>query len=153
MENPLPQPPGKSHDEAVTHALVVARLRALRTHLLALHKVLLDTERERYELDHGRIDGPHAALQLVMRDPFFQWLHPLLAMIVQVDERIADKAPITANAAEVFLDQARDLLQRNGDPAFTVEYHRALQESPDVVVAHAAVVKVLVNDPGAGSAG
>lgn len=137
----------EARDEAIAQALIVARLRALRTHLLALHKVLIDTERERYELDHGRIGSPQAALQLVMRDPWFQWLHPLLAVIVQVDERLAEKVPVTPGEADVFIEQTRSLIQRGtSDPAFAAEYRRSLQDTPDVVVAHARVVKVLAND-------
>lgn len=137
----------ESPDEVLARALRVARLRALRTHLLALHKVLIDTERERYELDHGRIESPQAALQLVMRDPWFQWLHPLLAVIVQIDERLADKVPVAGSEVEMFIAQARGLIQsESGDPVFTAEYRRALQDTPEVVVAHGRVVKVLAND-------
>lgn len=136
----------RSRAAALAQALIAARLRALRTHLLALHKVLIDTERERYELDHGRIESPHAALQLVLRDPWFQWLHPLLAVIVQIDGRLADKVPVTAAEADVFIEQARGLIQReSGDPVFAIEYRRSLQDTPEVVVAHARVVKVLTN--------
>lgn len=137
----------ESSDDALAQALIVARLRALRTHLLALHKVLIDTERERYELDHGRIASPQAALQLVMRDPWFQWLHPLLAVIVQIDERLADKVPVEQSEAEMFMAQARGLIQSESrDPGFAAEYRRSLQDTPEVVVAHGRVVKVLAND-------
>src|SRR5689334_21375811 len=58
----------------VARALAVARIRALRLGLLALHKTLIDSERRRYERDHGRIESPQAALRLLLEAPAFQWL-------------------------------------------------------------------------------
>jgi len=131
----------------VPGALAVARLRALRMALLVLHKALLDAERLRYERAHGRIESPHAALRLVLDDPFFRWLHPLAELIVQMDERLSDERPMEAIDVEAYVDRVRGLLQRDdGDERFRVNYHRSLQDSPDIVVAHAGVTKVLATD-------
>jgi hypothetical protein len=75
----------------LTAAMTVARLRALRTGVLALHKAALDAERARYEQAHGPIGGPQQVLRLVMDDPFFAWLRPLSDFVIQADIRLSDK--------------------------------------------------------------
>ena len=133
----------------IERALAMARVRALRAALLALHKTLLDTERRRYERAHGRVEGAPAVLRLVLEDPWFRWLSPLATTIVQMDERLAEEAPFDRTEADTFADGVRRLLHgQDADATFVVEYHRSLQATPDVVVAHARVMSLL---NGAGS--
>ena len=128
----------------IARALLVARLRALRMALLALHKALIDAERVRYERVNGRIENAQAALRLVLESAWFRWLHPLAELIVQMDERLSDEKPMQAIDVEAFVDRLRGLLQRDdGDEAFRREYHRSLQDAPDVVMEHARVTKLL----------
>jgi hypothetical protein len=131
---------------AIASALAVARLRALRVALLGLHKALIDSERVRYERVNGRIENAHAALRLVLESPWFRWLHPIAELIVQMDERLSDETPMHGIDVEAFVDRLRGLLQRDdGDEEFRREYHRTLQEAPDVVMEHARVTKILTD--------
>ena len=126
----------------VAHALAVARVRALRLSLFALHKALIDAERKRFERAHGRIESPHAALRLLLDDPSFRWLHPLAELIVQMDEHLAEDGKIDVPCAEAFRDRVRRLLQDDdGHDPFRAEYRRVLQEAPEAVIAHAEVTK------------
>jgi hypothetical protein len=130
--------------DGVTQALWVARMRAWRTALLGLHKVLLDSERRRYEQDRGRIQGPQHALQLAMHDPWFAWLRPLSELIVQLDERLAEPLPFQPGEVQNYAEQVRRLLQLDlGGPDFVREYRRSLQDLPDAVVAHGKVLGLL----------
>ena len=138
----------RSRESDVAAALAAARLRAVRLALLALHKTLLDAEQARYAAAHGPIDGPHQALLLVLRDPWFAWLRPITGLIVQADERLADDRPVQPDEAEAYAAQAVGLLQQGaGSADFRREYHRSLQELPEVVVAHARVVKLAQRAP------
>lgn len=129
---------------ALASAMAVARLRAVRLGLLHLHKMLLDAERERYVRERGPIDGPGHALKLVLNDPFFAWLRPLSSFVVQIDERLADNAPLAQTEAGALMDQARALLQGDGGGlSFHERYHHALQTLPEVVVAHGQVAGLL----------
>ena len=131
-----------SQDEMVAHALAVARVRALRLSLLALHKTLIDAERRRYERAHGRVESPHAALRLLLDHPSFQWLHPIAELIVQMDEHLAEDGVIDVARAEAFRDRVRGLLYDDGGhDGFRTEYRRVLQEAPEAVLAHAEVTK------------
>ncbi len=133
-----------NNDAEVVAALAAARLRAIRTALLALHKTLIDAERTRYGRAHGRpIESPHHALHLVLHDPWFAWLRPISELIVQADERLSDDRPVSADETESYAGEVLGLLQQEGGgPDFRREYHRSLQELPDAVVAHAKVLKL-----------
>ena len=134
----------ENQQAAVARALAVARVRALRLGLLALHKALIDAERRRYERDHGRIESPHAALRLVLEAPQFQWLHPLAELIVQMDEKLAEEDGVDVSTSETFVDRIRTLLQGDrGQERFRQEYQRTLQDAPEVVMAHADVLKII----------
>jgi len=120
------------------------RLVDLRHGLLRLHKVLLDSERLSYERMYGRIASRGQFFQLVVGDAWFAWLHRVSEMVVQIDEMLeADETATTIEVARV-IEQARTLLKPSEEGAgFAKRYYDALQRDPDVVLAHAAVKKLL----------
>ena len=130
----------------VADALAVARVRALRMALLALHKTLIDAERVSYERAHGRIESPHHALRLLMEDPWFAWLRPMAQLIVQIDERLAEKEPLTASEAAAFEEQIQRFVRADTTDPFGVSYQRVLQDAPAVVVAHGRVMSLLAGE-------
>ena len=123
----------------------LARLRAVRQALLKLHKTLLDAERWRYERVEGRIEGSGRLLHLLLHDPWFAWLRPLSAMVVQIDELLDAKEPQPeAPAPRALLSEVKALLTPTEEgESFQRQYHAALQDVPDVVLAHGEVVKLL----------
>lgn len=130
-----------SEDSQLAGALAAAKLRAIRTGLLALHKVVLDAERRRYERANGRIESAGRALQLVLSDPWFAWLRPIAELIVRADERLADDKPIRMEETDAYAAQVLALLQQDGGGgAFRDAYQRSLQEIPEIVIAHARVI-------------
>ena len=120
------------------------RLNALRTHLLALHKALLEDAKNQYEMDRGRVAGPGVLLQLVINDPWFAWLHQISEIIVRIDEMAAPDSTSTASDARALVDQIDKLLipSENGD-TFSRRYYEAIQRQPAVVLAHGDVRRVL----------
>ena len=121
------------------------RLVDLRHGLLRLHKALLDSERKTYEGNHGRrIASPSEFFQLVVGDDWFAWLHSVSELVVRIDEMLDADEPATAVDATRVIDQARTLLRPSEEGAgFGKHYYDALQRDPDVVLAHAAVKKLL----------
>jgi len=131
-------------DSPVPGAIAAARLRAMRMALLALHKTLLDYERLRYERAHGRIDTAGQALHLVMNDPWFAWLRPMSALVVQADETLDNDHGVSASDVAAFGAQIRDLLQGpGGGPDFQPAFQRVLQEAPEAVVAQGRLTAAL----------
>jgi hypothetical protein len=122
-----------------------AQLSAVRNHLLKLHKILLEIERQRYEKVNGRIDDMFQLLNLTINDPAFAWLRPLSALIVSIDEKMEDKdTPMTDESAKTLLREVRELVSPNqvGND-FQRNYHWSLQEYPDAVIAHGTTIKLL----------
>ena len=131
-------------EQAVAAAMQAARLRAMRTALLALHKAILDAERVRYERSRGKFTGAQHALRVIMEDPFFAWIRPLATLVVQADERLSEARPVDRAEVDAFAGQLRALLQSDdtaGD--FHYEYRRALQDVPEVVVMHGKLIALL----------
>jgi hypothetical protein len=116
----------------------------IRLGLLRVHKALLEDARIRYEREQGRIEGSGTLLQLVLNDPWFAWLHPLSGLVVQIDELLATDEPTVADG-EALLNQARGLMRpdENGE-GFARRYNRAIQDVPDVLIAHVALGKHLL---------
>ena len=122
----------------------VARLREVRLSLLHLHKTLLDYEREVYERLHDRVDNSYEMLRLVMHDPWFAWLHSVSELVVRIDEMLdADGTPTETDTDSV-INQARNLIVPSEiGSEFQQRYFAALQNSPDAVLAHADIVRIL----------
>src|SRR5215510_16607383 len=122
-------------------------LKDLRKGLLRLHKMLLDMERRGYERARGRIANSYEFLQLVLKDPWFDWLHRLSELIVQIDETldtIGSDTPATEEDAVALITRAKQLLAPGETGSeFQKNYFLALQQSPDVVLLHSEMTKLL----------
>ena len=122
-------------------------LKQLRQGLLRLHKTLLDLERRGYERARGRIGNSYEFLQLVLKDPWFDWLHRLSELIVQIDETLDARdaeTPATEEDAQALVVRAKNLLAPSETGSeFQKNYFLALQQSPDVVLLHAEMMRLL----------
>lgn len=119
-------------------------LKDLRHGLLRLHKTLLDSEQVTYERIHGRVESAGQLLQLVMGDPWFAWLRPLSHLVIRIDEMLEDEQESTPQDIVLVLSEVRGLLtpSEQGE-GFERNYYEALQRTPDVVLAHAHVKKLI----------
>ena len=138
MKRKNPTPPSPEHER------VRQRLSALRNALLVLHKALVDSERISYEQTVGPIRSPNHFLQLLTHDPWFAWLQPFSQLIVALDEALEEKESLTAAGADALVKQTGRLLaaSEKGE-GFSRHYFDALQRDPDVVLAHAEVLKLI----------
>ena len=114
-----------------------ARVAGVRLALLDLHKLLLDRERAIYEKSHEAIGSPGEFLSLVLENAQFVWLRKLSGVIVEMDELLSLRTKSGDTEAEAAIAGARGLLRlrENGDD-FESRYYAAVQESPDIVIAH-----------------
>jgi hypothetical protein len=127
------------------------RLRDLGARLLRLHRVLLDRERRAYENRHGAVPSLQL-LHLVLHDEQFTWLRSLSAMIANLDALVDADEPISPESVRSVFREAYRLLKSGGGGDFHDRYIVALQDSPDVIMAHAAVSRVLSDSgPGPGT--
>ena len=120
------------------------RLEEVRHALLTLHKTLVDSERVTYEKTVGAIGSPSQFLKLLTADPWFAWLQPLSQLIVSMDEALDAKEPLTEAVVAAAVKEANLLLAPSEiGEGFAHHYFDALQRDPDVVIAHADVMKLL----------
>ena len=122
----------------------------MRDGLLRLHKSLLDCERVAYERDVARITYAGQYLQLVLEDPWFQWLRELSQLLVLIDETLAQKDPPASDTdLERLLGQAQALLVPDEEGhGFARRYFEVLQRDPAAVLAHRDMLKVMSGQSG-----
>lgn len=124
------------------------RLDAISHALRPLHKALVDLVRDDYEKRQGRpVGGPVQLFQLLTRDPFFLWLHPMSALMAEIDELYDQKEPIEIDAVVAVRTTLESLVASRGQEpspdSFVSRYLEILQNEPDVVMLHARVRKAL----------
>ena len=119
------------------------RLNVLRSKLLALHKTLLDFEKASYERTHGEV-RPIDFLNHLMINPEFAWLRKISELIVWIDEILDPKVMTSDVERQNVMKQAQKLLTPSelGED-FERKYQNALQNEPDVVIAHQEVRNAL----------
>jgi hypothetical protein len=120
-----------------------ARLKALVKALRDLHRNLVQIVRTEYENTHITSVDAATLLQLLTRDPHFDWLHELSQFMVVVDE-LLDGPNVSDPDAQAILLQARTLLAPQGgnSSAFYQRYVTYLQHHPELTMSHAEVRKI-----------
>jgi len=121
-----------------------AALREISVALLPLHRRLIDEARSDYAFAYEqRITSPVHLLQMLKDDPFFAWLKPLTAVIVDIDEMVrTDFQPSDAEAIYHRLDALVGTAAAETD--FATHYREILQRDVNVAMAHAAVRQTLL---------
>jgi hypothetical protein len=135
---------GKADEPGARESEFREALTALREKLLVLHKAVIDSERIEYESSFGTIATPNQFLKLLINDPWFAWLQPFSAMVAAIDERLDNEEPLTNADLQQAKKRAYELLRASEEgEGFGRSYFESLQRTPDVVLAHAAVMKLL----------
>ncbi len=122
-------------------------LRALSARLLRLHAVLLERERRAWEARTGVPSASQELFRLLLEDPEFSWLRAISSLVAAIDERVDAEDPVPDTDVAAAWREAYRLLKSGDGGEFRVRYHAALQDSPDVVMAHADVSKLLRDAP------
>ena len=109
-------------------------LREVSQTLIPLHKGLIEAAKSDYAFAYEAETTPAQLLNLLQSDPFFAWLKPLTAIIVDVDEMVrtdfeaAQALAIASRLERLFAEQ---------------QYVEMLQREVDVAIAHAALRRTL----------
>ena len=114
--------------------------RRVRTALLELHRELLAAQRIQAERFSGRMSSSEV-LQAAADDLRFDWLRTLSGLVAELDDALSEEEDERVAAA---VEGARALLAPP-DPTtpFGARYLQALQDHPEVVMAHSAVTAAL----------
>jgi hypothetical protein len=124
--------------------LKLQRLREVRRGLLRLHKALLHSEREVYEQLYEPISSSGEFLRLAIEHEWFSWLRPMSQFIVQMDDVLTTKEPVSVSQVNQLLEESRQLLQAS-ETGTTPEqrYYDAIQRDPDIAFMHAELSQLL----------
>jgi len=118
----------------------------LRRKLLSLYSALIVAEQLTYEKIQGRVGSTDELIQLVLNDPWFTWLCPLLDLLLRIDQLLDDDAfDITRENVDHLVSEIHTLTRPSieGD-GFERAYYEALNRAPDVMLAHFQVKGVLM---------
>src|SRR5687767_4256494 len=116
-------------------------LRDLWKQLLPLHRALIDAAKSEYTASIAPVGGPTHLLQLLNDDPFFGWLKPLTAVIVEIDEM--SRTDFDSSQLEALLGRVRGIFSAGAESPFGSRYLPLLQRDVDAAIAHAAIRQIL----------
>jgi len=131
------------NDIQTNFEMKISLLKEARLQLLRLHKLLIDTERNRFETQNSQVSSGQF-LNLLVNEPNFQWLRKFSTLIVEIDEMLDLDDGYTENMIEKYLSQIRNLINfDSGDEEFEGKYKNSLQTNTDVAVKHSEIRKLL----------
>lgn len=113
-------------------------LRDVSKALLPLHRELIDAAKEDYAFAVSPVK-PAQLLQLLTDDPFFAWLKPVTALIVDIDEMA--RTDFEAADVAAIADRVDRLFGAKSDESFAAQYIPMLQRKVDIAIGHAALRK------------
>lgn len=112
-------------------------LRETSKALLPLHQALINVAKSDYAEITSMAASPTELVGLLMSDPFFAWLKPVTALIVDIDEMA--RVDFEASDVATIADRADKLFGASAESEFAEKYIPTLQRDVDVAVAHAAL--------------
>ena len=118
---------------------------SIRDSLVGLHGALIIAEQHTYERLSGPVPSVDVLLELLQKDPWFTWLHPIADLLVRIDQLLEDDiCEITDDNVAHLLAEIDELLHPSMEgEGFERAYYEALDRAPDVVLAHFRVRKLL----------
>ena len=118
---------------------------SMRDGLVRLHGALIIAEQQTYERLSGPVPSVDVLIDLLQKDPWFTWLHPIADLLVRMDHLLEDETyDITDENVAHLLREVDALLNPSVEgEGFERAYYEALDRAPDVVLAHFHVRKLL----------
>jgi hypothetical protein len=121
-----------------------AALRNISKQLIALHRHLIDAAKDDFAFATGSMPPPAELLQLLTSDPFFDWLKPVTALIIEIDEMA--RVDFETDAARALVGRVEGLIGTTSG-SFAEHYMPLLQREADITIAHAALRGALAKLP------
>ncbi len=109
-------------------------LREISRSLIPLHRQVIEVAKSDYAFAYGAVERPARLLELLQNDPFFDWIKPLTAIIVAIDEMTRTDFQ-TADGFGI----AEQLERLFADANFGAHYREILQRDVHVAMAHATL--------------
>jgi hypothetical protein len=125
---------------------------SLRRVLRDLHRALVARASRDYTWDHQRLwqPDPGELLQMLTKDPEFNWLRGLSELMVEIDTARDDEERRGKFAAGVRAAVERFIVppgEGHGQDEFAQRYWPYVQKDPNIAIAHAAVKQAVSRWP------
>jgi hypothetical protein len=117
-------------------------LREISRLLMPLHRTLIEAAKGDFAIAYEQVDKPSHLLQLLNEHPFFAWLKPMTALIVDIDEM--SRRDFEPKEFDEILKRVQSLIGTGAAAEFAEHYIPILQRDVDVAIAHAAVRQALM---------
>jgi len=111
-----------------------ASLREISKALIPLHRHLIEAAKSDYVFAYEVVDPPTQLVDRLQNDPFFAWLKPLTAVIVQIDEMV--RTDFESSDVAAIADRIEQSLRAQ-------QYVEMLQRDVDVASGHAALRRAM----------
>ena len=126
------------------YIMTIQNLTELRNILLALHKELLEYQKQIYEATVGPINSPNQYYNLVVNDSNFAWLRTLSALVISIDEALeAKQAPDVKTIRGIFSYTKKLLTATGFGDTFETHYVTAIQKNAHVSLMHGKIMQLL----------
>ena len=109
-------------------------LREISRALLPLHRKLIDAARSDYTFAYDKDASPSQLIDLLQNDPFFEWLRPFTAIIVDIDEMT--RTDFETSDVDAIVGRIEASLAEE-------HYVEMLQREVDIATGHATVRRAL----------
>ena len=119
-----------------------ATLRELSRLLMPLHRSLIEAARGDFAIAYEQVEKPSHLLQLLNDHPFFAWLKPMTALIVNIDEM--SRVDFDQEQYDQIVRRIESLIGTGDNSEFAQQYIPILQRDVDVAIAHAALRQALM---------
>ena len=118
---------------------------SIREGLVRLHGALIIAEQQTYERLSGPVSSVDVLIDLLQKDPWFTWLHPIADLLIRIDHLLDDETcDITDENVTHLMHEIDALLHPSVEgEGFERAYYEAMDRAPDVVLAHFRLRKLL----------
>jgi len=124
----------------------VLLLKNARLKVLALHKSLLDEERNSFEQLNGQITSGQF-LNLLVNDENFQWLRTFSTLIVEIDEMMNLDDGFTESMIDNHLSKIRSLVNFElADEDFKFRFRNFIQTNADIALKNSEIKEMLAGE-------
>ena len=120
----------KTNEEFREHLKVVSMAMA------RIHKMLLESEIEKHEKQHGITMNPAARLQALLTAPEFAWLRALSQLMAAIDEVYFQKEPIREEQMQTLKKDVEALLLQTAESEFSTKYRSLVGTVPGLIIEH-----------------
>jgi len=120
------------------------RLKEIRNKFLRFHKILLDRERDNYEMEFGAVSAGNF-LELLLGDERFAWLRTISTLIVRIDEAFDLDDGLSSEMVAGFYQESFDMIGNSDEYLeFKSNLKRALPHNPKAEVLKVEIEELLV---------